>query len=75
MAQNLLGSGEGAQTAGDLLPDLDHPDLAFGAVVVERHADVGGESQVVVVLIDQPAGQRVVLFAQAPGAGRGGPNS
>lgn len=29
----LLGAGEGSQTSGDLLPQLDHPDLAFGGVV------------------------------------------
>lgn len=28
----LGGAGEGAQTTGDFLPDLDHPDLALGCV-------------------------------------------
>ena len=30
----LLGSGERPQAPGDLLPQFDHPDLAFGGVVV-----------------------------------------
>jgi len=40
----LFGAGERAQTAGDLLPELDHADLAFGGVVVERAAQVAGEA-------------------------------
>jgi hypothetical protein len=34
----LSGSGEGALTAGHLLPQLDHADVAFGAVVVRWYA-------------------------------------
>jgi hypothetical protein len=32
----LLGAGEGAQAAGDLLSKFGHPDGAFRDVVVER---------------------------------------
>jgi hypothetical protein len=30
---DLLGSGEGSQAAGDLLPQLDHPDLPLRRIV------------------------------------------
>src|SRR4051794_6927059 len=39
----VLGASEGAQAPGHLLLDLGHPDVAFGLVVVERNAQVGGE--------------------------------
>src|SRR3954471_24240018 len=61
----VLGAGKAAQTAGHLLLDLDHPDVALGGVVVERHALVGGEAQVVVQAPADAAGQRAV-----PAAGR-----
>src|SRR4051812_12218572 len=41
----VLRASEGAQTAGHLLLDLGHPDVAFGRVVVERHPGVGGKAQ------------------------------
>src|SRR3954466_14374889 len=44
----VLGAGQRAQAAGHLLLDLDHPDVAFGRVVVERNPQVNGEPQVVI---------------------------
>src|SRR5829696_1359622 len=38
--QERLGPGRGAPAAGDLLLQLHHPQVAFGLVVVERHAGV-----------------------------------
>jgi hypothetical protein len=46
-------AGQGPQAARYLLPHLDHPDLAFGWIVVERHSWILGEPQVVVVPVDQ----------------------
>src|SRR5690606_14509374 len=40
-----LGSGPGAQASADLLPEFDHADVPFGEGVVERHAQVVGETQ------------------------------
>ena len=57
----LLGSGEGPQASGDLLSQFDHPDFSLGGVVVEGDPRVGGEPQVVVLTVDQAAGQCVVL--------------
>ncbi len=34
------GAGRTAKTAGDLLLDLDHAQIAFGLIVVEGHAPV-----------------------------------
>src|SRR5947209_10937137 len=68
----LLGSGEGAQAAGYLLPQLDHSYVALGAVVVGWYSPVGGEAEVVVLAVAQPAGERVVLAHQLVGAGGGG---
>lgn len=44
----LLGAGEAAEALGHLLPESDHADVAFGAVVVGGDAEVGDEAQVVV---------------------------
>ena len=38
-----LGSCHGPHAARYLDPELTHPDLALGGVVVERHAGIGGE--------------------------------
>ena len=40
-----LGSREAPETAGDFGPDLDHPQIAFGEVVVERHGKITEEHQ------------------------------
>src|SRR4051794_41932954 len=56
----VLGAGEGPQASGHLLLDLGHPDVAFGLVVVERNAQVGGEQQIVIEASADAAG---------PGAG------
>src|SRR2546423_1547982 len=67
----VFGSGESAQAAGDLLPELDHADVAFGAVVIGRYPPVGGEAEVVVSAVAQPAGQRVVFLHRLAGSGGG----
>lgn len=38
----MVGAGNGAQAAGDFLPEFDHAEVAFAAVVVGRDAQVGG---------------------------------
>src|ERR1019366_2072378 len=67
----LPGAGEGAQAPGYFLSQLDHADVALGSVVVRWHSPVSGESQVVVLAVEQAAGQGVLLFHQLPGAGGG----
>ena len=67
----LFCAGECAQAAGYLLPEFDHADFAFGSVVVKRYSEVVGEAQVVVLAVEQTAGQRVVLLHDRVGA-RGG---
>lgn len=52
---------------------LDHPYFAFGRVVVERNPRVHGEPQVIIVPLQQAAGEGVVSFLQVGGAGRGRP--
>src|SRR3954451_21199204 len=56
----VLGTGEGAHAPGHLLLDLDHPDVAFGRVVVERDSRVGGEAQVVLEASVDAAGPGAV---------------
>src|SRR6185437_3362026 len=68
----LLGSGEGAQAAGHLLPELDHAYVPLRAVVVRWCSAVGGEPEVVGLAVEQPAGERVVLFHHVAGPGSGG---
>lgn len=72
--QECAGAGLAAPAAGDLLLDLDHPDVAFGLVVVERDAEVGGEAQHVVAVAGQPGQQRAGWAQGGPaafaGAGR-----
>src|SRR4051812_25085868 len=63
----VLGAGESAQTPGHLLLDLGHPDVAFGRVVVEGNARVGGEPQVVLQAPADTAGQGAVTAADHPG--------
>src|SRR5512144_2640580 len=53
----VLGAGESAHSAGHLLLDLGHADVAFGGVVVERNRKAGGEPQVVVEASTDAAGQ------------------
>src|SRR2546427_12942351 len=67
----LFGSGEGAEAAGDLLSEFDHADVAFGTVVVWRYSPVGGEAEVVVLAVEQPLGEGVVLGHGLAGAGGG----
>src|SRR3954463_10947500 len=68
----LLGAGERAQASGHLLPQLDHPYLAFGGVVVEGHPRIDGEPQVVVLTVEQAPGQGVVLAHHLVLVGAGG---
>src|SRR5215207_4638769 len=60
--QERLGPGRGAPAARDLLLQLDHPQVAFGLVVVERHAGVVQRPQHLVPVGIQPG--------QQPGCGR-----
>jgi len=60
----LSGAGEGAQTPGYFLSEFDHADVAFRAVVVWGDSPVGGEAQVVILALKEPAGQGVVFFHQ-----------
>src|SRR5260370_34629419 len=59
-----------AKTAGDLLLDLHHPDIALREAVVERHGEVVQEQQYRLLVrrqtIEQIAGRR--LFAPTPSA-------
>src|SRR6185312_16695543 len=66
----LLGSGEGAQAAGHLLTKLDHAYVPLRAVVVRWYSPVGGEAEVVILPVEQPAGERVVLAHHLAGARR-----
>ncbi len=47
----------GAPAAGDLLLQFDHPDIAFGLVVVEGDGEVGREAQYVVLVLIEAAEQ------------------
>ena len=58
----LAGAGEGPQASGYFLLELGHADVALGSVVVRGNPEVPGEPQVVVLAVQQAAGQRVVLF-------------
>ena len=63
----LFGSVEGAQAAGDFLPDLSDPDFLLGGVVRRRDAGVGGEVEVVPDPGLDPEGQGPVFLAEFPG--------
>src|SRR5262245_52762438 len=52
-----LGAAHGAHAAGDLDPQLAHPYDLLGWVVIERDAQVIGESQVVFGAVAHPGGQ------------------
>src|SRR5512142_247752 len=67
----LAGAGHGAQAAGYLLLQLGHPDVALSSVVIRWRAEIRGKPQVIVLPVEQAAGQRVVLLHQRPGAGSG----
>jgi hypothetical protein len=67
----LPGAGEGAQAAGYFLPEFGHADIPLAAVVIGRHREVLGEPQVVVLAVEQAAGQRVMLARERAGAGPG----
>ena len=48
-----LGAGDGTETAGGLLLELGHADIAFGLVVVEGHTQVGEKTQDIVGALTQ----------------------
>jgi len=45
----------GAPSAGDLLLELDHPDISFGLVVIERYGEVDREAEHVVLVLNESA--------------------
>jgi hypothetical protein len=49
-----FGAGVGAPAAADLLLELDHPNVTFGLVVVERNGEVGGEPEDVAAVGFEP---------------------
>ncbi len=49
-----VGAVLGSPASADLLLELDHPDVAFGLVVVERDAEVGREPQDVLAVGGEP---------------------
>ena len=61
----LPGAGECPQGPGYFLSQLDHPNVAFGSVIVRWYPPVAGESQIIVLAVDQAPGQGVVLFSSA----------
>ena len=67
----LSGAGEGAQASGYFLFQLGYADVALGPVVVCWYPPVGREPQVVVLAVEQPAGQGVMLSHQRAAAGCG----
>src|SRR5215472_10158903 len=68
MSAEAARTGEGAQAAGYLLPELGHPDIALVSVAVRRHREAPGEPQVIVLALQQAARQRVMLAGQRDGA-------
>jgi len=65
-------AGQGSPAAGDLLLQFDHPQVAFGLVVVERHGEVDGEPQHVIAVSRQAARERRGGVVGQPGGGVGG---
>src|SRR6266516_6591854 len=60
-----LSTTRRAETAGDLLLDLDHPDSALGEAIVERHGEIIQEQQHRLLVLGQTIKQiaRRRLFA------------
>src|SRR5437660_2775436 len=56
-----------AETAGDLLLDLDHADITLGKTIVERHGEVVQQQQHGLLMLGQAIEQiaRCRLFASA----------
>ena len=65
----MLGAGEGAEAAGDLLPDFRHADVSLGQIVVERNVGVGGEREVGGVPVTDPPGQGPMFGSERAGVG------
>ncbi len=69
------GAGRAAEAPGHLLLDRDHAQVAFGLVVVERHAPVSHEGQdrllSAVQPIEEVAGRAVLGSPARLGAGDG----
>jgi hypothetical protein len=56
----LSGSGKGSGASGDFLAEFDHPDFPPCRVIVKRNPEIGREPQIVVVTVEDAAGQGVV---------------
>jgi hypothetical protein len=56
----LSGAGKGSGASGYFLAEFDHPDFPLCGVVVKGDPEIGREPQVVVVAVEDPAGQGVV---------------
>jgi len=67
-----VGTILGSPAAADLLVEFDHPDVAFGLVVLERDPEVGREPQDVVAVGGEP-GEWGSGWAQGGAAGFAGP--
>lgn len=65
----LLGAGHGAHGSGDFLSDFRHAYFLFGGVVVEGDGEGGGEAEVVVEAVTDPAGEGAMLVGQRAGRG------
>ena len=66
------------KTARNLLLEFEHPKVAFGQIVVERHTEIVGKAQHVSLIAIQPFDQRPYLAlrwsaacALRPATGRG----
>jgi hypothetical protein len=49
-----LGPSKTAETPGDLLLDLDHPQIALGEIVVKIHAKILQEAEEGLLVFAQP---------------------
>ena len=64
-----LGAGHRPHAAGDLDPQLAHPDDLLGFVIVERNPQVMDEPQVISVAGEHPGGQCVAFLLELAAAG------